>query len=47
MKLALDRRKAKGVHVELDAAILAEIEGSIDRANDKSKELLEMAAQLN
>lgn len=45
MKLALDKRRARGVHVELDEAILAEIRGSIERANDKSKELLEIAAQ--
>lgn len=46
MKLALDKKKAKGVHVEVDEAILEQIKGSVDRANGKSKELLEVTAHL-
>lgn len=45
MQLALERKKSKGTHVEIDEAILAEIRGSVDRANDKSRELLELAVQ--
>lgn len=45
MQMALEKRKSRGTHVEIDEAILAEIRGSIDVANDKSKELLEVAVQ--
>lgn len=45
MQLALDKKRERGKHVEIDEAILAEIRGSVDKANQKSKELLEIAVQ--
>lgn len=45
MQLALEKRKAKGVHVEIDEAVLTQIKESIMKANDKSKEFREVIAQ--
>lgn len=45
MQLALEKRKAKGLHVEIDESVLAQIKESIMKANDKSKDFREVIAQ--
>ena len=45
MQLALEKRKAKGVHVEIDETLLAQIKESIAKANDKCADFREVIAQ--
>ena len=45
LAISLERRKAKGHHVEVDESILAEMKEDIADANDKSVELREIIAQ--
>ena len=45
MQLALEKRKAKGLHVEIDEAVLSQIKESTLTANDKAVELREILVQ--